>query len=308
MDCGSSLGAGLLARELARTAADWPRFVALTYPLLATPPGVDDLVTAAAVIGKHKDLPVLRPELDSSVEELAGPVAEFVSAGGAALDIIDVPKPDQGSACSPHRRARAAVTKALDWAIAHLGEEPGADGKLLVRPRAKKRPLPPAVRRRSQSGRRGQEPVSPAEPATGPPAAPAPITPAPVAPAAAQPPLAGLGTATVAAVTADTPAARVIGREHSAYDAHDLEAFLAMYSPTARILLVDDTELKGLRFLREYYRRASRPAVTDGGGPAADAGGVVVEHVVTYDDGGSTPQLSLYRVADGLITDVEFRV
>ena len=121
-------------------------------------------------------------------------------------------------------------------------------------------------------------------------------------------PLADLGAATVAAVTADTPAARVVGREHAAYAAHDLEAFLAMYSPTARIQLVDGTELKGRRFLREHYR------------PRFDAGRCktevvqklmlgewVVEHVLAYDTGEPAAQLALYRVADGLITEVEFR-
>ena len=123
-----------------------------------------------------------------------------------------------------------------------------------------------------------------------------------------QPPLADLGMATVAAVTAETAAARAVAREHAAYAAHDLEAFLAMYSPTARIRLADGSELKGRRFLREFYR------------PRFDAGRCkteiiqkltlgewVAEHVITYDDGGSTPQLVLYRVSDGLITDVEFR-
>jgi hypothetical protein len=115
--------------------------------------------------------------------------------------------------------------------------------------------------------------------------------------------------ATVAAVTADTPAARVVAREHAASAAHDLEGFLAMYSPTARILLADGTELKGRRFLREYYR-----ARFDAGQGKSDVvqkimlGEWVVEQVVSYDDGESTPQLALYRVVDGLIVDVEFRV
>lgn len=312
-------GAGLLAGDWLDSRPDWLRFVALTYPLLATPPGVDDLVTAAEVIGKHKDLPVLLTRAGLEREELAGPVAEFVSAGGAALDIIDVPKGHHGFDMLDHtEESRAAVTKALDWAIAHLGEEPGADGKLLV-------PPPPAKKKTTSTRRTTpaakapvavQQAPAPAEPATQPaPAAPAavpaavpPSVPAPVVPAAVQPPLAGLGAATVAAVTADTPAARVIGREHAAYDAHDLEAFLAMYSPTARIRLADGSELKGRRFLREFYRprfaagRCKTEVVQ-----RLMLGEWVVEHVISYDDGESTPQLALYRVADGLITDVEFR-
>ncbi|RZU19558.1 hypothetical protein EV645_1769 [Kribbella rubisoli] len=305
-------GAGLLAGEWLDSRPDWLRFVALTYPLLATPPGVDDLVTAAEVIGKHKDLPVLLTRAGLEREELAGPVAEFVSAGGAALDIIDVPKGHHGFDMLDHtEESRAAVTKALDWAIAHLGEEPGDDGKLLVPPPAAKKTT--STRRTTSAAKPAttvkEAPAGPATRQTPPPAPKATPAPSAAPPAAsAQAPLADLGMATVAAVTADTPAARVISREHAAFDAHDLEAFLAMYSPTARILLADGTELKGRRFLREHYR------------PRFDAGQCktevvqrlmlgewVVEHVVSYDDGGPTPQLGLYRVIDGLITDVEFR-
>ncbi|WUJ72882.1 nuclear transport factor 2 family protein [Kribbella soli] len=305
-------GAGLLAGEWLDSRPDWLRFVALTYPLLATPPGVDDLVTAAEVIGKHKDLPVLLTRAGLEREELAGPVAEFVSAGGAALDIIDVPKGHHGFDMLDHtEESRAAVTKALDWAIAHLGEEPGDDGKLLVPPPATKKTT--STRRTTSAAKPAttvkEAPAGPATRQTPPPAPKATSAPSAAPPAASvQAPLADLGMATVAAVTADTPAARVISREHAAFDAHDLEAFLAMYSPTARILLADGTELKGRRFLREHYR------------PRFDAGRCktevvqrlmlgewVVEHVVSYDDGGPTPQLGLYRVIDGLITDVEFR-
>jgi len=310
-------GAGLLAGEWLDSRPDWLRFVALTYPLLATPPGVDDLVTAAEVIGKHKDLPVLLTRAGLEREELAGPVAEFVSAGGAALDIIDVPKGHHGFDMLDHtEESRAAVTRALDWAIAQLGEEPGAD-KLLVPPPTKKT----AARRTTTKPAAKptvvlKETPAPTEPATQPaqvaPKKPAravakqPVATAPSAPP--QTPLADLGAATVATVTAETPAARVIAREHAAYAAHDLEAFLATYSPTARIKLVDGSELKGRRFLREYYR------------PRFDAGQCktevvqklmlgewVVEHILCYDDGDSVPQLALYRVVDGLITDVEFR-
>ncbi|HWD80340.1 MAG TPA: nuclear transport factor 2 family protein [Kribbella sp.] len=309
-------GAGLLAGEWLDSRPDWLRFVALTYPLLATPPGVDDLVTAAEVIGKHKDLPVLLTRAGLEREELAGPVAEFVSAGGAALDIIDVPKGHHGFDMLDHtEESRAAVTKALDWAIAHLGEQPGDDGKLLV-------PPPPAKKRTTPTRRPAKTAVAakaPAEPAArqAPKAAPAPapVTGEPVAPIApllietpVQMPLADLGVATVAAVTAETPASRVVSREHAAYAAHDLEAFLATYSPTARILLANGAELKGRRFLREYYRPRF-----DAGRCKAEVvqkitlGEWVVEHVNSYDDDGSVPQLALYRVVDGLITDVEFR-
>ncbi|GAA1136824.1 hypothetical protein GCM10009630_39890 [Kribbella jejuensis] len=309
-------GAGLLAGEWLDSRPDWLRFVSLTYPLLATPPGVDDLVTAAEVIGKHKDLPVLLTRVGLEREELAGPVAEFVSAGGAALDIIDVPKGHHGFDMLDHtEESRAAVTKALDWAIAHLGEQPGADGKLLVPPPPARKTTTTTATRRTTRTAVATAPKAPAEPATRqapkpeqPPAVPAAVTPAaPVVPAV-QASLADLGVATVAAVTAETPAARVIAREHAAYAAHDLEAFLATYSPTARILLANGSELKGRRFLREYYR-----PLFEAGRCKTEVlqkitlGEWVVEHVNSYDDDGAVPQLALYRVVDGAITDVEFR-
>jgi hypothetical protein len=312
-------GAGLLAGEWLDSRPDWLRFVALSYPLLATPPGVDDLVSAADVIGNNKDLPVLLTRAGLEREELAGPVAEFVSAGGAALDIIDVPKGHHGFDMLDHtEESRAAVTKALDWAIAHLGEEPGDDGKLLVPPPARKKTT--TTRRTTAATKTAvavkTAPAAPAKPAAQPaPAAPVAAKPQPksqpvdAVPVPVAAPLADLGAVTVAAVTADTPAARVVAHEHAASAAHDLEGFLARYSPTARILLADGTELKGRRFLREYYR-----ARFDAGLGKSEVvqkimlGDWVVEQVVSYDDGEAVPQLALYRVVDGLIVDVEFRV
>jgi hypothetical protein len=335
-------GAGLLAGEWLDSRPDWLRAVALTYPLLATPPGVDELVNAVEVIGKYDRsggvgpasssvLPVLLTRAGLEHEELAGPVAEFVSAGGSALDIIDVPKGHHGFDMLDHtEESRAAVTKALDWAIAHLGEDPDGQEKLLVPPPKTKTSTrtpaatKPATTKPAPVAEKtpAAVPAAPAEPASQPaPAQPSPqpspqASPQPAtqssgrpAPVAKTPPLADLGAATVAAVTADTLAARVIGREHAAYAAHDLEAFLAMYSPTARILLADGTELKGRRFLREHYR------------PRFDAGRCktevvqklmlgewVVEHVLAYDSGDPVPTLALYRVTEGLISEVEFRV
>jgi hypothetical protein len=326
-------GAGLLAGEWLDSRPDWLRCVALTYPLLATPPGVEELVNAAEVIGKHKDLPVLLSRAGLEREELAGPVAELVSFVGTALDIIDVPKGHHGFDMLDHtEESRAAVTKALDWAIAHLGEEPDGQEKLLVPPppaksstRRTTAATKPAVAVKAASAvKEGKAPAAPASrrtPATPPPAstltptspaatrAPAATSPAAPAVAPSLTPLATVAAATVAAATTDTPAARVVAREHSAYAAHDLEAFLATYSPTARIELADGTELKGRRFLREYYR------------PRFDAGRCktevvqklmlgewVVEHVLAYDTGEPTPMIGLYRVTDGLIAEVQFRI
>ncbi|MFG1621073.1 nuclear transport factor 2 family protein [Kribbella sp. NPDC049227] len=295
-------GAGLLAGEWLDSRPDWLRCIALTYPLLATPPGVDELVTAAEVIGKHKDLPVLLTRAGREREELAGPVAEFVSAGGSALDIIDVPKGHHGFDMLDHtEESRAAVTKALDWAIAHLGEDPDGVTTASTSPttttktRAKSAPA---------SRKTAARPPAAAEPLMDLPTPAAPASqPAPTAPVPTLDPL-----PTTPAVPVDTPAARVVGREHAAYAAHDLEAFLAMYSPTARIHLADGTELKGRRFLREYYgsRFAAGRCKTEVVQKLM-LGEWVVEHVLAYDTGEGVPMIALYRVSEGLITDVEFR-
>jgi hypothetical protein len=304
-------GAGLLAGEWLDSRPDWLRGVALTYPLLATPPGVDELVTAAEVIGKHKDLPVLLTRAGLEREELAGPVAEFVSAGGTALDIIDVPKGHHGFDMLDHtEESRAAVTKALDWAIAQLSDEPAEKDKLLVPPPPTKRAAKTTTPRRKAAAAAkpavavkdpAPEPVAAAEPTSQ----QVPVTPTTTS---TSPSLATVAAATVAAVIEDTAAARVVAREHAAYAAHDLEAFLAMYSPTGRIQLADGTEVKGRRLLREHYR-----SQFDAGRCKSEVvqklmlGDWVVEHIVAHDTGEAIPMLALYRVTDGLIAEVQFR-
>ncbi|ONI68702.1 hypothetical protein BWI15_37640 [Kribbella sp. ALI-6-A] len=300
-------GAGLLAGEWLDSRPDWLRCLLLTYPLLATPPGVDELVNAAEVIGRYdqgggaasSDLPVLLTRVGRERAELAGPVAEFVSAGGAALDIIDVPKGQHGFDMLDHtEESRAAVTKALDWAIAHLGEDPTATSTS-----TSTLPIPTPT----------TTTTSPVSPVSSPVAkATTTVTktpPAPKAPAVETISTAPDLTAVVAtAFSFDTPATRVVDREHATYAAHDLEAFLALYSPTAQLQFADGTVLRGRRSLREHYR------------PLFEAGRCktelqqrmmlgewVVEQSVHHDsDQGPVPTIVLYRVQDGLIVEVRF--
>ena len=311
-------GSGLLAGEWLDSRPDWLRWIALTYPCLATPPGVDELVSAAEVIGKHKDLPVLLTRVGREREALAGPVAEFVSAGGTALDIIDVPKGQHGFDMLDHtEESRAAVTKALDWAIAHLGEEPA--GQLPI----------PAVTTTSDPIPATTIPAPPRQPATKVAATPTPAAQAPAAetpaaktttprtPAAhATPaePASQPATAEAAPAAApvpeqaDSPAARVVGREHAAYEAHDLEAFLAMYSPTAQLQLEDGTVMRGRRSLREYYQpRFEAGQCKTEVVQRMLVGEWVVERSIVHDsDRGPTPTIGLYRAQDGLIVEVRF--
>jgi hypothetical protein len=341
-------GAGLLAGEWLDSRPDWLRAVALTYPMLATPPGVDELVSAAEVIGKHKDLPVLLTRVGREREELARPVAEFVSAGGAALDIIDVPKGQHGFDMLDHsEESRAAVTKALDWAIAHLGEDPTTPSQLPIP--ATTIPAPthqptktPATRTTtSQAGAavaptrpaassavaraesRGEAAAAPAGPATGGEAAqaasaaraasgPAVVenapTEQPAVPASQQTAWADSSTSapatpSTAPVAAETAASRVVAREHAAFEAHDLEAFLAMYSPTALLQFADGPVMRGRRSLREHYR------------PQFEAGEckrelvqrmLVGDWVIEQTIIDQVPTVALYQVQDGLITEVRF--
>lgn len=318
-------GAGLLAGEWLDSCPDWLRLVALTYPRLVTPPGVDELVSAAEVIGKHKDLPVLLTRVGRERAELAGPVAEFVSAGGTALDIIDVPKGQHGFDMLDHdEESRAAVTKALDWAIAHLGEEPAGQlpipaatipaptrtPKATAKPAAGPAPTSSAVAGRSTAdasssattttpsgGSVAAEVVAAAEAAVKAVTSTVP---------ASQPASSGATTIPTPA-SAETAASRVVGREHAAYEVHDLEAFLAMYSPTAQLQLTDGTVMRGRRSLREYYQ------------PRFEAGQCkttliqrmlvgdwVVDQQLAHHDQGQTMMVALYSVQDGLITEVRF--
>ena len=316
-------GAGLLAGEWLDSRPDWLRCVLLSYPRLATPPGVDELVSAAEVIGKPANsvLPVLLTRVGREREELAGPVAEFVSAGGAALDIIDVPKGQHGFDMLDHTdESRAAVTKALDWAIAHLGEDPSAQLPIPA-PTSQPTSTPTTTTRPTATATAAGAPA-----AAGTPAGPAsqqvaPATTRTQAPAdqlaaesasgaltAAASSLPASASAPSVSAGADSPAARVVRREQAAYLAHDLEAFLAMYSPTAQLQLADGTVMRGRRSLREYYR----PHFETGQCKTEliqriTLGEWVVDHSLVHDsDQGPTPTISLYRVQEGLIVEVRF--
>jgi dienelactone hydrolase len=339
-------GAGLLAGEWLDSRPDWLRAVALTYPLLATPPGVDELVSAAEVIGKHvrgggvgdvsnTDLAVLLTRVGREREELAGPVAEFVSAGGTALDIIDVPKGQHGFDMLDHsEESRAAVTKALDWAIAHLGEDPTASSQLPIPAATIPAPThqPTKTPATASTASRGEAAVAPARSAAGSAVAPGTeraassavpgLVPAPSPRAAAPSASSASGGSAATAVgeagqsaapasqqsapattTSETAASRVVAREHAAFEAHDLEAFLALYSPTALLQFADGPVMRGRRSLREHYRpqfeagECKRELVQ-----RMLVGDWVVEQTITN----QTPTVALYQVQEGLITEVRF--
>lgn len=318
-------GAGLLAGEWLDSSPEWLRSVALTYPLLAAPAGTGELVSAIEVIGRRPDLPVLLTRVGRERDELAEPVAEFVLAAGAALEIIDVPNGRHGfDMLDDTDESRAAVVAALDWTAARLA---GGSGTQPVAPIASARPATsstpaaaprpaPALKPSSaskvasvaqptpvaQPTRVAQPtPVAEAAPVAAPSAAVAAEAPA-VPPAIVQESKAPKG------VSADGPAAQVVAREHAAYDAHDLEAFLALYSPTARLQLADGTVKTGRRELREYYR-----PLFEAGRCKAEVtarltvGGWVVDQKIDHGSNhGPRPLIALYRVQDGAIAEVRF--
>ena len=300
-------GAGLLAGEWLDSRPDWLRCVLLTYPLLVAPPGVDELVSAAEVIGKPKDLPVLLTRVGREREELAGPVAEFVSAGGAALDIIDVPKGQHGFDMLDHTdESRAAVTKALDWAIAHLGQDPTSE-----QPAGQ---LPLATSSTSTTPDPIPTPSSalppPALPTLTPEATPAPAPTQAPAPTPARASTSAPAPAVALLAWAETPASRVVGREQLAYGSHDLEAFLAVYSPTAQVQIADGSLLRGRRSLREYYRPhfAAGRCKTELQ-QRMTLGDWVIDQTIRHDtDQGPIPTIVMYRVQEGLISEVRFLV
>ena len=262
-------GAGLLAGEWLDSRPDWLRFVALTYPCLATPPGVDELVSAAEVIGKQSKRP-------AGAADQGRPRARGARRTGSGVRL-------RGWRRAGHHRRTERATR-LRHARPHrriprrgdqgsgLGDRP--PGRRTRRPAPHPRPPPgpttdplPPRRPRPVAGRKRQRRTSRPPPSTvawsraaqhGP-----PLRPADVAAAAREQPSGGDSRA-----VPREPAGRrrrharlaVVGREHSAYEAHDLEAFLAMYSPTARIQMADGPVLRGRRSLREYYRPGSRPA------------------------------------------------
>jgi hypothetical protein len=99
-----------------------------------------------------------------------------------------------------------------------------------------------------------------------------------------------------------------VGREHSAYEAHDLEAFLAMYSPTAQLQTAAGEVLRGRRSLREYYRPRfeAGQCKTELIHRMTQGEWVVDQSIVHDPDQGPLPAIAFYRVQDGLITEVRF--
>ncbi|MFC0628718.1 nuclear transport factor 2 family protein [Kribbella deserti] len=282
-------GGGLLAGEWIDSRPEWLRGIALSYPVLDGP---GDLISATEVVGNHPDLPILLTRPGKEQEALAAAVQAFVDAAGkaATLRVIDVPNGRHAfDVLDPTEQSRSAVRAALDWAVSVLlPDVPGSATRTRstrsTTPR--KSPVttpvktsaseslkttiaaPAAAATTAGTTTRVKPAPKPSTPAKAPAAEETPAAEAPVAevPAetAAPTPEAVPSVPSVPAVPsvpplppvpvlADSPAARVVARQLSAFLSHDLEAFLSLYSPTARVFLADGKEVPGRRALREYY-------------------------------------------------------
>jgi len=102
-----------------------------------------------------------------------------------------------------------------------------------------------------------------------------------------------------------------VQRQLEAYNAHDLERFVAEYSDDVRVFLPPASEplLSGKKAFAEHYRR-HRFTLPDLHAEVVQrivAGNTVVDHErVTGLEGGTVEAVAVYRISDGLISAVWF--
>lgn len=116
------------------------------------------------------------------------------------------------------------------------------------------------------------------------------------------------------AATAPTPAAALVQRQLEAYNAHDLEAFLATYSPDIEIFDITDAaspQMTGLEGMRAVYGEmfATMPNLRcDLGNRIADGAFVVDHEICAMSEPGDPPEraIAIYQVEDNLIRRVWF--
>lgn len=100
----------------------------------------------------------------------------------------------------------------------------------------------------------------------------------------------------------------VVNSRMAAYNDHDLEAFLAVYSPTVDLYEFPDQLLgSGHDHLRMIFDPLFAAAVVhvDARHQAGAGSFIVNEELVTYEDR-TQPYISIYEVSDGLIQSARF--
>ncbi|MDQ3764711.1 MAG: alpha/beta hydrolase [Actinomycetota bacterium] len=121
-------GGGLLAADWLAAPPLWLRCLAMTYPVLAPPPGwdVEARFDAVAAVSTAPKLPILLTRVGHEYPDFARTQDAFVDtarAKGVALDVIEVPDGQHGFDSLDHtKESRAAVTQAMTWVAAALRE------------------------------------------------------------------------------------------------------------------------------------------------------------------------------------------
>jgi hypothetical protein len=119
-------GSGLLATEWLADPPPWLRCVALTYPVLAPPPGwgVPRGFEPIPALGSVGALPLLVTRVGREQPMIAETVAAFITAAqaeSASLDVIDVADGQHGFDTLDHTDdSRRAVCQALSWVTSAL--------------------------------------------------------------------------------------------------------------------------------------------------------------------------------------------
>jgi hypothetical protein len=135
-----------------------------------------------------------------------------------------------------------------------------------------------------------------------------------LAPAIATFALAACATAPTGAPTTPSPAAAVVQRQLEAYNAHDLDGFLATYAPGIEIFDISNAatpQMSGIPAMREVYGEmfASMPGLRcDLGNRIADGAFVIDHEICAMGAPGDPPEraIAIYQVEDGLIRRVWF--
>lgn len=135
-----------------------------------------------------------------------------------------------------------------------------------------------------------------------------------LAPAIAAFALAACATAPAGAPTMPSPAAVVVQRQLDAYNAHDLDGFLATYAPGIEIFDIADAatpQMSGIPAMRDVYSEmfATMPTLRcDLGNRIADGAFVIDHEICAMGAPGDPPQraIAIYQVESGLIRRVWF--
>ena len=100
----------------------------------------------------------------------------------------------------------------------------------------------------------------------------------------------------------------VVNKRMSCYNAHDLEGFLALYSPDIAIYDYPDTFFgRGIDHMRTIFAPLFEAGVSvEIHHQLVSDSYVINEETVSYPDKGPTHYVSVYQVRDGKITDVRF--